>query len=382
MSYIIIKEQAFAKMLWFRKNCHENNVLDTKYIKSDFLEVSLMGISESEEGQGLLTVEDFVCVPQEVSGGVTEPTDEGMAIYFEEMMFDKGINPNRCGRIWAHTHPGTSPNPSGTDEETFSKWFKDTEFACMYIMADGNDYCKIKHTSKQLGNMKTLVTPYVLLSKLDKNGENTIFISTQFAYEADKLSDKMKESFGSFMQSVVFADYSHLHDEWLAELKRCVKKKSYNTTSAATNRTTVTYPISNGGGLGLSKKEQKKLNKMGANNGSPIGMDDILIALIKNGKNTLNEFGHAGIAEIANHFKVDVGKVQLTYSNVLQFEKFCTKDMVLEHIAHLIVDGKNAIEAKTISTEMLIQICTEVSARPAHISDIVDDLLVKAGSDV
>ena len=121
---------------------------------------------------------------------------------------------------------------------------------------------------------------------------------------------------------------------------------------------------------------------MGANNGSPIGMDDILIALIKNGKNTLNEFGHAGIAEIANHFKVDVGKVQLTYSNVLQFEKFCTKDMVLEHIAHLIVDGKNAIEAKTISTEMLIQICTEVSARPAHISDIVDDLLVKAGSDV
>lgn len=383
MSYIILTEKAFVKMLWFRKNCHENNVLDTKYTKSDFLEVSLMGISQSEEGDGLLTVEDFVCVPQECSTGLTEPTDDGMAIYFEEMMLDKGISPNRCGRIWAHTHPGVSPAPSGTDEETFSKWFKDAEFAAMYIMAEGDDFCKIKHTSKHLGGMKTQVTPYVLLSRTDAS-DKPMFITTKFAYETDKLCEKMKESFGSFVTSAVFEDYSHLYEEWMVELKRCVKKKSYGATSATRTTTTnipTTIPISNGG-LGLTKKEQKKLNKIGANKGNLITMDDIIIALIKNKKNTLNEFQHAGINQIAAHFKVDVSKVHMSYSNVLQFEKYCTESMVEEYISHLIVDGKNAIETKAISEEMLIQICTELSARPAHISEIVDDLLIKAASNV
>lgn len=379
MGYIILTEYAFAKLLWFRKNCHENNVLDTKYVKSDFLEVSLMGISKSEEHDGLLTVEDFVCVPQECSTGLTEPTDEGMALYFEEMMLDKNIMPNRCGRIWAHTHPGVSPTPSGTDRETFSKWFKDAEFAVMYILADGADHCEVKHTSKQFGSMTTSVTTYVLLNKKDVDG-SAMFISTNFVFEVDKLSVKMHEAFGSFVQSTVFEDYSKFHHDWLAELKRCVKKKSYNTTSPANTATTNTTSVKTGDLGGLNKRERKRQQRIGFTNN--FGIDTLIRILIRNKKNTINELGHKGIAEIAAHYDIHTSKVQQTYSNLIQFEKFCTVDLILDRIDALIVNNRNAIKENLIGDSLLTDICIEMSARPAHISEIIDDLLTRAAHDV
>ena len=381
MSYIVLTEYAFAKLLWFRKNCHENNVLDTKYVKSDFLEVSLMGVSQSDEGDGLLNIEDFICVPQECSTGLTEPTDEGMALYFEEMMLDKNIMPNRCGRVWAHTHPGISPTPSGTDRETFSKWFKDAEFAVMYILAEGADHCEVKHTSKQFGSMTTSVTTYVLLNKRDPS-DKAMFISTQFAFEMDKLSVKMQESFGSFVQSVVFADYSKFHEDWLKELKGCVKKKSYHTHKPVSTVTATTSIISGKTGDlgGLTKKERKRQQRIGFVNN--FGMDTLIRILIRNKKNTINELGHKGIAEIASHYEIPTSKVQQTYANLIQFERFCTVDLVLDKIDDLIVNNKNAIKENLIGDSLLMDICVEMSARPAHISEIVDDLLLKAASDV
>lgn len=379
MSYLIFTEQAFAKLLWFRKNCHENNVLDTKYVKSDFLEVSLMGISQEETGDGLLTIEDFVCVPQECSTGATEPTDEGMALYFEDMLFDREINSNRCGRVWAHTHPGTSPTPSSTDRDTFSKWFKDAEFAVMYILADGHDYCEIKHTSKQLGPVNTTVTSYVLLTKTDPAGKS-MFISTQFAFEMDKLCIKMQESFGSFVNSVVFADYSHLHEEWMAELKKCVKKKSYHTTHSVNTGSTITTSAKDVNVGGLTKKERKALQRQKDGNG--FTTDVLLSILIKNKKSTLTELTNKGIQAMAQHYGVPVGKIQSTYSNIIQFEKWCTEAEVSSYIHNLIVNGKNAIKSGLIGESMLIQICTDLTARPAHISEIVDDMLIKGATNV
>jgi hypothetical protein len=367
---LIIKEEAFAKLLWFRKNCNENTVFDTKYPNNSFLEVSLMGISAGEEGDDLLTVEDFVCVPQECTTGNTEPTDDGMAIYFENMMFDRGIMPNRCGRIWAHTHPGQSPQPSGTDEETYRKWFKDAEFAVMYILAEGNNYCKIKHTSKQLGVMNSVVDVWIVLDKYDDKG-NPEYISAALFFEIEKLASKMQEAYNAL------SNYSHKHEEWLAELKKCVKKKSYNTYQPTHTTTGSSHKTE-------EKTEKKEQKTIGFTTTSHKFTTAILLALmIKYKRDTLNAFSHKGIQEIAQHYSISVAQVHQVYNNLLTMEKYSESSMpelVLSYADDLIVDGANAIKTNKIGATMLQQICEDIMARPCVISEVIDDLLTKAGS--
>jgi hypothetical protein len=49
--------------------------------------------------------------------------------------------PSRCGRVWIHTHPGTSPHPSFTDENTFERVFGTCDWALMAIVArNGSTY--------------------------------------------------------------------------------------------------------------------------------------------------------------------------------------------------------------------------------------------------
>ena len=48
-------------------------------------------------------------------------------------------------RIWIHTHPGDSPHPSGTDEETFERCFGNTDWAVMFILARGGQtYARLR----------------------------------------------------------------------------------------------------------------------------------------------------------------------------------------------------------------------------------------------
>jgi hypothetical protein len=373
---LIIKEEAFAKLLWFRKNCNENTVFDKTNYNNSFLEVSLMGVSVGENGDDLLTVEDFVCVPQECTSGNTEPTDQGMAIYFENMMLDKGIMPNRCGRIWAHTHPGQSPQPSGTDDETYRKWFKDAEFAVMYILAEGNNYCKIKHTSKQLGSLNTVVEVYIMLNKVDRNG-NPEYISTTLFFEIEKLATKMGEMYN------VFDDHSDKHDAWLEELRSCVKKKSYNTHHHQPHNQQSTHSAS---GRTHEKEEDKKKEQktiIYTTTSHKFTTASLLGLMIRYKKDTINSFGHKGIEEIAQHYGISTAQVNQTYNNLLAMEKYSESTMtelVMDYVNELIVDGVNAIKSGKIGNTMLQQICEDIMARPCVISEAVDNILTKAGS--
>lgn len=377
MSYLIIKEQAFAKLLWFRKNCNENTVNGTNFQNNSFLEVSLMGISVGEEGDDLLTIDDFKCVPQECTAGNTEPTDEGMAIYFENMMLDNGIMPNQCGRIWAHTHPGVSPQPSGTDEETYRKWFKDAEFAVMYILAEGNNYCKIKHTSKQLGTMNSVVDVYILLDKENKKGQPE-YMTTALFFEIEKLSIKMGEAYN------ILGDHSDMHEIWLEELKRCVKKKSYNTYQPVQTQTGSSHQYSTPKKEEeVKKKEQKTIGFTTTSTSHKFTTSVLLSLMIKYKKDTLNSFGHKAIQEIAQHYGTSTANVQQTYSNLIQFEKYAEStlnELVSGYLNELVVGGENAIKTDKVSNAMLLQICEDIMARPCVISEMVDDILTKAGS--
>ncbi len=70
--------------------------------------------------------------------------DESIADFFDEQV-DRGLAPERFGRIWVHTHPGSSPLPSVTDEETFARCFGGADWSLMLILAcGGRTYARLR----------------------------------------------------------------------------------------------------------------------------------------------------------------------------------------------------------------------------------------------
>ena len=91
---------AWAKLLHFRD-------------KSDN-EVGGFGIAEPDD---LLFVKEFITVKQEVSVVSVKFDDEAVADLFEDQV-DLGRKPEEFARIWLHSHPGDSPEPSAIDEDS------------------------------------------------------------------------------------------------------------------------------------------------------------------------------------------------------------------------------------------------------------------------
>ena len=111
---------AWAKLLYFRD-------------KSDN-EVGGFGITEPDD---LLFIKEFVTVKQKVTAVSVSFDDEAVGDFFDEQV-DLGRKPEQFGRIWCHTHPGYSPEPSIIDEETFARVFGNCEWAVMFILAQDN----------------------------------------------------------------------------------------------------------------------------------------------------------------------------------------------------------------------------------------------------
>ena len=96
-------------------------------------EVGMFGISNAHD---LLLIENVVMVEQVCTPTTVAFDDVAVADYFDEQV-DLGRTPETCGRIWLHTHPGTCPHPSGTDEETFERAFGTPDWAVMFVVAQG-----------------------------------------------------------------------------------------------------------------------------------------------------------------------------------------------------------------------------------------------------
>ncbi|MGO8748727.1 MAG: hypothetical protein ACLQNE_22380 [Thermoguttaceae bacterium] len=91
----------------------------------------------------LLFVEDIKLVRQISTPVSVAFDDEAVADFFDEQV-DQNIRPERFARIWVHTHPGSCPQPSSTDEETFARVFGRTEWAVMLILArSGETYARL-----------------------------------------------------------------------------------------------------------------------------------------------------------------------------------------------------------------------------------------------
>ena len=100
-------------------------------------EVGGFGIAAAED---LLSLDDIQLVRQVSTVASVALDDEAVADFFDREV-DLGLSPQRFSRIWVHTHPGSCPQPSSTDEDTFARVFGRTDWAVMFILARGGQTC-------------------------------------------------------------------------------------------------------------------------------------------------------------------------------------------------------------------------------------------------
>jgi proteasome lid subunit RPN8/RPN11 len=117
---------AWAKLLYFRDKSPN--------------EVGGFGITAPDD---LLFIQEFLTVKQEVTCVSVKFDDEAVSQFFDQQV-DLGRKPEQFARIWLHTHPGESPEPSMTDEETFQRVFGSCQWAVMAIVAqDDSAYARL-----------------------------------------------------------------------------------------------------------------------------------------------------------------------------------------------------------------------------------------------
>jgi proteasome lid subunit RPN8/RPN11 len=91
-----------------------------------------------------LLVEEFVTV-QQICSEVTVRFDDAAVADFFEMQVDLGRKPEQFARVWLHTHPGSSPTPSGTDEQTFMRVFGKCDWAVLFVLSRTNQtYARLR----------------------------------------------------------------------------------------------------------------------------------------------------------------------------------------------------------------------------------------------
>ena len=104
-------------------------------------EIGGFGIAAEDD---LLFIEDVVTVKQEASVASVFFDDEAVADLFEAQV-DAGRKPEQFARAWIHTHPGASPTPSQTDEETFQRVFGGCDWAIMFVLAqEGKTHARLR----------------------------------------------------------------------------------------------------------------------------------------------------------------------------------------------------------------------------------------------
>src|SRR4051812_48645696 len=105
-----------------------------------------------------LYIEQFVTVKQSTSQVTVRFDPAAVADHFDAC-HDAGLPPARVARIWCHTHPGDSPNPSSTDEETFETAFGTCDWSVMFILSrTGRTYARLSFAAGPGGALLLPVT--------------------------------------------------------------------------------------------------------------------------------------------------------------------------------------------------------------------------------
>jgi hypothetical protein len=114
-------------------------------------EVGGFGIAAAGD---LLCVDDVRLMRQACTVVSVAFDDASVAEFFDEQV-DAGRRPEQFARIWIHTHPGQSAEPSCVDEETFARVFGGSDWAVMFILARGGEtYCRLRFSAGPSGSFQ------------------------------------------------------------------------------------------------------------------------------------------------------------------------------------------------------------------------------------
>ena len=190
---------AWAKLLYFRDRGQT--------------EIGGFGISDADD---LLFVHDFLTVKQEVTVASVSFDDNAVADFFEDQV-DAGRKPEQFGRIWLHSHPGHSAEPSSIDEETFLRVFGKCQWAVMFVVAKGGkSYARLRFS---VGPGGQIVIP------VEVDYSQPFGPSDQEAwdaeYKANIVAGRQHDIFGSQADLGLAEDLSGYScpDDWLEELE-------------------------------------------------------------------------------------------------------------------------------------------------------------------
>ena len=107
-------------------------------------EIGGFGITAEDDP---LHVTEFVTVRQAATAVSVHFEDQAVADFFERCV-DRGLKPSSFARIWIHTHPCASPDPSGIDEDTFTRIFGRCDWGIMFILGrTGLTYARISFSA-------------------------------------------------------------------------------------------------------------------------------------------------------------------------------------------------------------------------------------------
>ncbi len=190
---------AWAKLLYFRDRG------DT--------EIGGFGITKADN---LLYVEDFVTVKQAATGASISFDDEAVADMFDSQV-DAGRKPEQFARIWLHSHPGNSPQPSFVDEETFLRVFGNCQWAVMFILAQGGkSYARLRFNVGPGGSV--VVSVVVDYSQPFGSSDHDAW---ETEYQANIKTESLFKSFGSQVGLGLEEDASNfsMPNDWLEEFE-------------------------------------------------------------------------------------------------------------------------------------------------------------------
>ncbi|MGB7160277.1 MAG: hypothetical protein WBD40_19575 [Tepidisphaeraceae bacterium] len=117
-------------------------------------------VGESEIGGFAVTaaddplyIERFETVLQGATAASVEFSDGAVADFFDRCV-DEGLTLQRFARVWCHTHPGESPDPSAIDEATLDRVFGPCDWSVMFILSrTGKTFARLTFGAGPGGSM-------------------------------------------------------------------------------------------------------------------------------------------------------------------------------------------------------------------------------------
>lgn len=120
---LVFSQTAWCKLLVWTKLGHT--------------EMTCWGISSADDP---LFIEDIRMVRHYATTVGVEMDDIELALYTQDLLEQEGVLADNSRRIWIHTHPGDSPEPTHTDEKSFDELSAKVDWAVMMILSRGNKY--------------------------------------------------------------------------------------------------------------------------------------------------------------------------------------------------------------------------------------------------